>query len=427
MSRSAGALSRLVAGAAVAVLVLVAGCEDTGDGAPGPLSAEPDALVAEWNETAMSLGPSVGTHRAIRALAMMHTATYDAVMAFGGGYRPYHVTAAPPAGASPRAAAAAAAFHVLGAVYTEAEQQAAIQARYDGQLADIADGPAEAAGVEFGRQVAEAILALREHDGAMAAMGAECPDGTEPGAWRRTESGEPMAPGWGEVTPWTMHEPDEYDQGGPPALDSQEYADAYEEVRLLGGRVSTTRTADDEFLATFWEPHVPAKWAGLAREMSAREELSLADSSRLFALVAVALADSAVAVWRMKYRYTFWRPETAIRLGDDDGNDQTVGDPAWAPLLVSPAFPEYVSGHSLTCAAMAAVLDSFLGTDHYDFELMSHDGLESRAFESFREAAEEAGRSRVSGGIHFSFSNEDGLAAGEELGEHAFEHFFRPL
>jgi hypothetical protein len=196
---------------------------------------------------------------------------------------------------------------------------------------------------------------------------------------------------------------------------------------MLGAKNSPDRTAEQTHLAMFWNPHVPAKWNSLARDIAQREELSLTESARLFGLLSVTLADTAISGWNMKYTYIFWRPETAIRLGDEDTNDLTAGDPAWESYLPAPAFPEYVSGHSTTCAAAATVLGRYLGTDAYTFELTTMGMPEPRTFNSFWQAAEEAGQSRIHGGIHFQFANEDGLAAGAELGNYVFYQFFRPL
>ena len=224
----------------VAVPVLLAifswGCSNGNSSSnnSGTPSAAPDSLSAEWNATAMSLTPSLGTHMGIRALAMMHTAIYDAVVAFEDNYSAYHVSDLPPEGASQRAAAAAAAYHILYTVFTADDQRATIQARYDGHLSQIEDGPSKDAGIAFGQGVAQQIMMLRSTDGAMNAMHVPHADGTQPGEWRRTASGEPMAPGWGAVTPWAMSLGHQFDQGGPPALTSQEYAAAYEEVRVLG-------------------------------------------------------------------------------------------------------------------------------------------------------------------------------------------------
>jgi hypothetical protein len=398
----------------------------TGGGDNNPLVPTADSLVAEWNETAMSLGPTIGTHMASRILAMMHTAMYDAVMAFEGGYTSYYVSDLPPEGASQRAAAAAAAYHVLYTMYTPDDQRATIQALYDEHLAQIDDGQGKNDGIDFGQNVAQAIMMLRSTDGAMHAMMVAHPDGTEPGEWRRTGSGEPMAPGWGEVTPWAMISGDQFDQGGPPALNSPEYTAAYNEVLEFGGKDSLTRTVEQSHLAMFWNPHVPAKWNSLARDIAQREQLSLTDSARLFALLSVTLGDTAISGWNMKYKYSFWRPVTAIQLGDEDTNDLTDGDPLWEPYLMTPPFPEYVSGHSLTCAAAATVLARYLGTDDYNFELRTMGIPEPRTFNSLWQAAEEAGISRIYGGIHFQFANEDGLTAGAALGNYVFDNFFTP-
>jgi hypothetical protein len=383
-------------------------------------------IVTEWNMTAMSLTPAQGPQRASRTLAILHASIYDAVNAFEEGGVPYHVATPPPAGASQEAAAAAAGFYALDALFTDPGARQTIRARYDEQAARIADGPAKAAGVAFGQSVAAALLALRANDGAAAAMTTPHPDGTEPGQWRRTASGEPMAPGWGNVTPWAMRTGDAFDRGGPPALTSPEYAAAYAQTRELGDANSLVRTADQTLAARFWDPHVPAKWHSLAREIAQREALSLPQSARLFGLLSVTLADTAIAGWNMKYRYSFWRPETAIRLGESDGNDATAGDPAWQPLLTSPAFPEYVSGHSLTCAAVARLLELYLGSGDYAFTLSTMGMPETRSYTSFKQAAEEAGLSRIHGGIHFLFSHTDGALAGTLLAERVFGNVMTP-
>jgi hypothetical protein len=417
--------------AAISVLLSIffLSCSGSGGGGGGNASVTPaaDTVVTDWNATAMSLTPTLGTHMGIRALAMMHTAIYDAVVAFENNYSAYHVLDSPPAGASQQAAAVAAAYHILYTVFTADDQRASIQALYDSQLAQIGNGQSKNDGITFGQSVAQAIMMLRSTDGAMEAMHVPCPDGTQPGEWRRTASGEPMAPGWGAVTPWAMTSGHQFDQGGPPALTSQEYVAAYNEVHVLGAKNSPDRTAEQTHLAMFWNPHVPAKWNSLARDIAQREELSLTESARLFGLLSVTLADTAISGWNMKYTYLLWRPETAIRLGDVDTNDLTVGDPTWESYLPAPAFPEYVSGHSTTCAAAATVLGRYLGTDAYTFELTTMGIPEPRTFNSFWQAAEEAGQSRIHGGIHFQFANEDGLLAGTELGNYVFDNFFRPF
>jgi hypothetical protein len=381
-----------------------------------------DSLVTEWNLTAMSLAPKLGTHMGIRTLAMMHIAIYDAVMALDGRFTAYHATDPAPEGTSPQAAAASAAYHVLFRNFNAPEHQEIIQELYDSHLSQIEEGPSKTAGIYFGRKVAKKIILLRSSDGAKNATLVSHQDGTLPGKWRRTASGEPMAPGWGQVTPWVMMNGNQFNQSGPPLLSSREYAAAYEEARTLGSRNSSNRTTEQAAIARFWNPHVPAKWYGLAREISQRQGLTLADSARLFALLGVTLADSAISGWNMKYSVNFWRPETAIRLGDEDTNNHTEGVADWESFIVSPAFPEYVSGHSLTCAASATILSRFLKTDQYTFTFSTMGIPEPRSFSTFSAAAEEAGLSRIYGGIHFRFSHLAGREAGRALGNYIYEN-----
>jgi len=384
-------------------------------------------IVTEWNQIlAAGLNAPYGPQRGGRTLAMMHSAMHDAIMALDGGYDPHYVPASAPAGASMEAAATAAAYTVLYSVFTTPVERDVIQIRYDSHLAAIADGQAELDGIAYGQSVGQAILALRSNDGAAAAMTTPHPDGTMPGEWRRTASGNPMAPGWGNVTPWVITSSDQFDQGGPPALESSEYATDYEEVMTIGSVDSTTRTADQTAAVMFWVDHVPAKWYAVARDISGREGLSLVENARLFELLSLTIADATIAVWDMKYNYSFWRPETAIHEGDNDLNDDTVGDPTWQSLIPAPAFPSYVSGHSTTSAAAAKALELYFGTGDYMFHLgggHSHGGTapQPRMFTSFQQAAEEAGMSRIWGGIHFQFENQDGLQAGRELAQYVFE------
>jgi len=377
-------------------------------------------FVTEWNQTALMLNAPYGPQRGGRTLAMMHSAIYDAVMAFQGTSSPYYVVAIPPAGASLEAAVTAAAHHVLSSVFTETAELATIQACYEDHLTEIVDGQGKTDGIAFGVSVGQAIVALRAADGMAAALTTTHPDGTDPGEWRRTASGEPVAPGWGNVTPWMMTTGNQFDQGGPPALDSAEYAADYLETMTIGDINSTLLTQDQIDAVMFWADHVPAKWYAVARDISGREQLSLAENAQLFELLSLTMADATIAGWDMKYNYNFWRPETAIHEGDNDLNPDTVGDPAWMSRIPSPAFPEYVSGHSITSSAAANILELYFRNGDYTFQLPGMSGHGPRTFDSFQAAAEEAGQSRIWGGIHFQFANQDGLLAGSELANFVF-------
>lgn len=381
-----------------------------------------------WNQVATMLTQKLGPQMQTRAMSMMHIAMYDAVAGFEPKYPMFIMEKVSPAtGDAPLAALHAAAFNVLHEVLPNEHAKSIAKTQYEAQLSGIRDGQDKNAGLEFGGKVAGAILQVRKDDGAKAALEEPCEDGLSAGQWRRTGTGEPLAPGWGRVRPWTQENLDAFAAYAPPALASPEYADAFRAVHALGAKDSSTRTDDQTASAEFWKFHVPMIWNALARDIAKRENLSLVESVRLFAMLDTAMAEASIVGWKLKYGHKFWRPETAIPLGGADGNDMTTADAGWVPLLPSPPFPEYVSGHSITSGAAAGILAHFMRSDEYEFELSVMDGKLKRRFSSFRAAAEEAGLSRIYGGIHFGFSNRDGLAIGKSLADRVSEAFASPL
>ncbi len=225
-----------------------------------------------------------------------------------------------------------------------------------------------------------------------------------------------------------MTSPDQFAPPGPPSLTSQEWADAYNEVKTLGRFDSTARTADQTQIPRFWADNAgtstpPGHWNNLAQQIAMAEGNSTADNARLFAMLDITLADAAIVSFNAKYNDDFWRPITAIQNADTDGNDLTVPDPTWQPFLITPNFPEYVSGHSTFSGAAAAILDAVFG-NNYSFTATS-EGLAgvTRSFTGFDQAAAEAGRSRIYAGIHWEFSNEDGQAAGHALANYILTTF----
>ncbi len=209
---------------------------------------------------------------------------------------------------------------------------------------------------------------------------------------------------------------------GPPALNSAAYTAAFREVKALGGRQGSRRTEDQTQIALFWADIAgtatpPGHWNEIAQTVARQRGITLAENARLFALLNMSLADAGVYCWIIKFNYGFWRPITAIQRADEDGNPDTDADASWEPLIETPPFPSYTSGHSTFSGAAAAVLASFFGTDRVRFTSNS-DGLPgvTRTFDGFWAAAEEAGMSRIYGGIHWQFDNTDGLTAGRETG-----------
>ena len=388
--------------------------------------------VSRWNDAALDAirlqrtSPPV----AARALAIVHTAIFDAVNGIARTYEPYFVPSAVPASASPEAAASAAAHDTLVSLFPSLD--ATFDALHGEILASIANGPQKTRGAAWGATVAEKILEWRRHDAADAPV--DPPSGTDPGDWRPTP---PLflpylLPHWGLVTPFALETGADFRPPGPPALDSARWADDYNEVKTLGAAVNSTRTAEQSLIAQFWADGAgtetpPGHWNSIAQAVSAELETPLVEKARLFALLNVALADAAICSWDAKFAFFFWRPVTAIRNGDLDGNDATIADPAWSSFIGTPPFPDYISGHSTFSGAAATVLALFCGTNEIAFTAES-DFLPgaTRTFERFSDAAAEAALSRLYGGIHYRSANEDGLRAGVSIGAWVMTHVMQP-
>jgi hypothetical protein len=228
-----------------------------------------------------------------------------------------------------------------------------------------------------------------------------------------------------------MRKATDFRPAAPPLCDTKAFAEALEEVKLLGGRHSSVRTAEQTEIAHFWadgEGTVtpPGHWNRIAQSVAESRRLSLGENARLFALLNLALADAAILCWDCKYHFDYVRPVTAIRRADHDGNPDTWSDPTWTPLLATPPFPSYTSGHSSFSAAAAAVLAELFG-DNTRFITTSDDLPHvRRSFASFSAAAAEAGRSRIYGGIHFEFDNREGQKTGAALGQYVARNFIGP-
>jgi membrane-associated phospholipid phosphatase len=393
---------------------------------------EPD-MVLRWNQVTLDAIRAERTPPplAARNLAIVHIAVYDAVNAIDRRHCSYAIDAIPEAGASADAAAASAAYHALVALYPDRKQH--FDRAFAGSMADLPPGDGRELGLDLGRFVAGKIIELRREDGAAQAQADYAPT-PRPGVWVRTppSRAEPLYPLWGNVKPFAMRPGTQYKVPAPPALTSREYAAAFHEVKQLGGKHGSRRTADQTEIALFWADNAgtatpPGHWNEIASTIARQRRASLTENARLFALLNISLADAAIYCWLIKFHYGFWRPITGIDRADEDGNPDTDVDPRWEPLIETPPFPSYTSGHSTFSGAGAALLANFFGTDRVRFATTS-DGLPgvTRRFESIWSAAEEAGMSRIYGGIHWQFDNTEGLAAGKRLGEYVFGNYLRP-
>lgn len=362
---------------------------------------------------------------ATRALAMVSIAMLDVVRAVDG--QPgYLVTLPAPQGISATAAVSAAAERI--ATYLYPRQTDAISQLHQATLATITEGAAKTEGLAFGRLVADAVIALRDQDGWDRFV--SWSSSSQPGAWQATGPmyDEAVLPQWGDLTTFGVSDASSLRPSGPVELSSQEWADAFQEVRSLGRATGSTRTPEQTQIARFWSDGAgtetpPGHWNRIAAQFARQEQLSLGESARLFAMLNVALGDAAISAWDAKYAYNFWRPVTAIQSAALDGNDQTTADPQWTSLLITPPFPEYVSGHSTFSGAAAEILTSYFGDNRsFSTTATALPGV-TRQFTSFRQAADEAGRSRIYGGIHFQFSNRDGLDLGRRVAAEVLDRF----
>ncbi len=391
-------------------------------------------VITDWNNVMLETTRTTPLNppHASRALAMVHTAMYDAVNSIAQTHQPYHMSVPTPADTSREAAAAQAAYRVLSQLFPS--QQPTYELALSNSLAGVPDGAEKQAGISLGTTVADAILALRANDRSDEVV-AYTP-GSAPGEWVPTPPAMAPAllPNWPNVTPWAMTRGDQFrSTTGPPALDSPEYAAYFNEVKLIGAADSVTRTADQTEIAQFWadDPGTatpPGHWNRIAQTVAEARGNTLEDNARLFALLNVGAADAAISCWDNKYAFNDWRPVTAIRQADTDGNPATEPDPDWSSFVTTPPFPTYTSGHSSFSGAAASILSGFFGDDQISFT-SSAEGtvVADRSYTSFSQAAEEAMNSRLYGGIHWRYDNEDGLLLGRALGEFVLATQMQPV
>jgi hypothetical protein len=388
--------------------------------------------VLRWNEVVLDAIGADDTPPplAARNLAIVHAAIFDSVNAIYQTHHPYSVNLVGRAGQSPEAAAAVAAHRALVTLYPRQVER--FDAALDASLEPIPEGPRKTGGIQLGQQVAESILDWRSRDGA--STRAAYNPALGPGVWQPTPARflPPLLPQWPAVTCFCMRSGTQFRPAGPPRLDSPEYWASYREVKDLGHVKSRTRTAEQTDIAWFWKacehtPTPPGQWNQIAQIVARQRGNTLQQNARLFALLNLALADAAIMSWDCKYKFNFWRPVHAIRETRVTEDPATSGDPNWMPLIETPPFPAYTSGHSSFSGTGARVLANFYGTDNVSFTLtsVSLPGAR-RSFRSLSQAADEAGMSRIYGGIHWQFDNTDGLTTGRALADYVTQNFLTP-
>jgi hypothetical protein len=396
-------------------------------------------VVTDWNKNAekaiLNSSLAASSIGAARVYVLMHTAIFDAVNGIKPHYTPYHVDLDGPSGASTRAAAIQAAYLVLVSLFPS--QKSTFDAERAASLASLADDAEDDSdemnitrGLDWGELVANDILTWRSTDG----FGRVLPPvtgGLGAGQWRPTPPQFlPMAnPQVATMAPYVIDFPSQFRPAGPPALTSERYTDAFNEIKALGRATGSSRTDEQTLIARYWAGNVLVSWNRVCNALVLERELPLDVTARLFAVMNLAMADTTVAGWDSKLFFIDrnWRPITAIRLADTDGNPNTEADPAWTPLLTTPAHPEYVSAHAVFSAGGVGVLADFFGdSTSFSLESVSLPGT-VRTFSSFSSALEDARLSRIYGGIHFRFSVDDGAATGAKVAEFVLDHAALPL
>ena len=376
------------------------------------------AFVIAWNRELLTIvqtpGAQPATIHQTRSYALLHAAIWDAVVSITRNGRPFAVSVDAPAGARPDVAAAAAGHATLVALYPT--MKPALDQLFVDELAMIPNGRAKDRGIRVGDKVAARLLAARADDGS-AAIPAPFVAGTQPGDYRSTPPNfpTPVFTDWGKVTPFVLESGSQFRPAPPPALTSAAYATALNEVKSLGQDSSTTRTADQTVIGKFWAPPIWNTWNAIAEDAALAHHTNLVRTAAMFATLNLAFADSAIAMYDAKYHFQLWRPVTAIRLADTDGNPATVGDPTWTPLAVTAADPSYPGAHSTISAAGAAVLSAFFGNrDEIVVSTPALPGV-TRSFDSYFAVATEAGLSRIFAGQHTRLDHVAGLRLGRDV------------
>ena len=381
--------------------------------------------ITDWNQTAIEVMKvaKVAGNPWSRTLAMVHVAMSDAINSVQGRYTCYVATVPVVPGASAEAAAAAAARQILIELFPN--QKAIVEGAYATSIKAVPDGPAKSQGITLGEQVAAAVQVDRSADGT------NVPDTyrpiTSPGAWGPTTP--PLFAQYARAKPWVLTSADQFRPGPPPQLSSEIYARDYNETKNLGGSKSTVRTPAQTEAVKFWtQANLGPAWQAAARQLSAAKGIGLAENARLFALLNMGVANTFIADWDAKFTYNFWRPVTAIRNGDMEGNDATERDPTWTSLNDTPMHPEYPSQAAIINGVSVGVLESVFGpmpaipfttADLFDPNL-------KREFNSIAEMDEEHRNVRVWGGIHFRNSLDVGYDMGKKIAAHLVDNSLKP-
>ncbi len=394
---------------------------------PVALMPPPTDVVTEWNQQAVTLTLLPASAQApvqqTRTMAIVQVSVHDAVNGITRAFATYLSPGTAPAGASPEAAAIAAAHHALRNLFPG--QTSSLDTAFTDSLAAHGLSPADP-GIDYGRSAAAAVLAARASDGAAQAQYSyDAPGAGNPGVWERINNAPALLPGWGNVTTWVLRGATQFGPDDAPSLSTERYSKDYDEIKDIGALNSPTRTSEQTQIATFWRASPTAIWNPVIRQVVAERGTDISTNARTYALVYLAVADASVACWNAKYLYNFWRPQAAIRRGDEDGNDATAPDPSWTPLFATPPHPEFPSAHATNSAAMATTLGLIFGDEPGMPISVTISGI-TRQWNSFSGGVDEVIDARVYSGIHFRSTDEASAKQGRQIAYFVSTHALRP-
>ena len=392
---------------------------------PGIAAAD---IVTDWSLITTQAIVTNGGRAGSVEFSIVHAAMFDSVNAIERRYTPYKIVPSSPRhGASPEAAAAAAAHRALVELFPG--QAATLDAAYAASLASLPDTPARAKGIALGEEVAPAMVALRANDG-RAAPAPVYVFGFGPGVYQQTTpyppNGQPVNTHFPAVTPMVIPSPLQFRAYGPPGLTSARYTRDFDEVLKYGSLNSTVRTDAQSEIGRFHTENPNLFWGRNLSNFVASRNLNTVRSARLMALFAFAQVDAGIACFDSKYAYSFWRPSTAIHQADTDGNPATTVDPAWVPLANTPPHPEYPAAHGCISGAMAETMDLFFGGERLKFSFNSTVTGMTHDYGSPEDLVDEIVNARVYGGMHFRGSVLQGAALGRAVGHWVFRHSLQP-
>ena len=383
-------------------------------------SSASGAVVIAWNKELLHIvqtpGAQPATIHPTRSYAILHAAIYDAVVSITRDAPPYLFSVKAPRSARADAAAAQAGHDTLVALYPT--MKAALDQQLADELAVIPDGAGKRQGIQVGQAVAAQLVAIRTNDGSAVTPPPFVP-GNQPGNYQLTPPKfvAPVFTNWGNVTPFVLNNGAQFRPGPPPAVTSQAYAQALNEVKSLGQNTSTTRTPDQTVIGKFWGGPIWNTWNEIAENAALAHHTNLVTTARLFAALNLSFADSTISFYDAKYHYQLWRPITAIRLASSDGNAATAGDPNWTPLAVTALDPSYPGAHSTISAAGASVLSAIFGDqDHIRVTSDVMPGVVAN-YTSYSDVATEAGLSRIYAGNHTRIAVDVGYTLGNNVAQ----------